>query len=68
MEIFIVIVSWTLSPWHASDSVLLVRHFVDRFQVFQITVKDQNLFLSTKLGLRIATGPKVTLDHILVKT
>ena len=43
MEMFIVIVSWTLRPWHASDSVLLVRHFVDRFQVFQTTVKDQNL-------------------------
>ena len=34
------------------DNIVLGRHSVDNFQVFNIIVKDQNLFKCAKLCLR----------------
>ena len=41
-----------LFPWHTSDNVPFACQGVDSFQVFKITVKDQNWFLNAKSGLR----------------
>ena len=42
----------TLFVCHISTDVPLVCHGIDSFQVFKITVKDQNLFLNANPGLR----------------
>ena len=44
MQIFIATLQRTSFPWHTSDIVLLARHGVDSFHIFNTTIKDQNLF------------------------
>jgi len=51
MQISIAILLRTLFPCHTIDNVLLAHHGNDNFQIFKITIKDQNWFKSAKLGL-----------------
>ena len=42
MQVFIAILPRILIVWHTNASVMLVCHGVERFQIFKITVNDQN--------------------------
>ena len=46
-QLSIVILPRTLFPWQTGDNVPLGRYRVDSFQVFKMTVNDQNLILKT---------------------
>ena len=52
MQISNVILLRKQFPWHSSDSAPPAGNVVDSFQVFKITLMDQNTFLSAKLGLK----------------